>query len=97
MFLFDATSAAGRVGSTGLSLDSDVVIDLAEATTRPFLVAGGISVANRSRYEKVVAHPRFVGVDVDTAARDQTGAFCADSVSSIRHHWCAVPDVEEVA
>ncbi|GAA4205275.1 phosphoribosylanthranilate isomerase [Streptosporangium oxazolinicum] len=96
VFLFDATSAGGRVGSTGLSLDPDVVIDLAEATTRPFLVAGGISAANRLRYEKVAAHPRFVGVDVDTAARDETGAFCADSVSDIRHHWRAVPEVEEV-
>jgi phosphoribosylanthranilate isomerase len=97
MFLFDATSAGGRVGSTGVSLDSDVVIDLAEATTRPFLVAGGISAANRSRYEKVAAHPRFVGVDVDTAARDRTGAFCAAGVSDIRRQWRAVPDVEEVA
>lgn len=96
VFLFDATSTEGRVGSTGLSLDPDVVIDLAEATTRPFLLAGGISDANRPRYEKVAAHPRFTGIDVDTAARDATGAFCADRVGRIRRHWRAVPDVEEV-
>ncbi|REE99952.1 phosphoribosylanthranilate isomerase [Thermomonospora umbrina] len=96
VFLFDATGAEGRVGSTGLSLDPDVVIDLAEATTRPFLLAGGISAANRSRYEKVAAHPRFAGIDVDTAARDLSGAFCADSVGGIRRRWRAVPEVEEV-
>ncbi|MDG4762663.1 hypothetical protein O7632_00805 [Solwaraspora sp. WMMD406] len=90
VFLFDATGTGGRVGSTGLSLDPDVVIDLAEATTRPFLLAGGISAATRERYEKVAAHPRFAGVDVDTAARDVTGAFCADSVSGLRRHWRAV-------
>ncbi|MGA4837477.1 phosphoribosylanthranilate isomerase [Streptomyces sp. G45] len=97
LFLFDATSADGRVGSTGLSLEPDVLIDLAEATRKPFLVAGGISAANRSRYEKVAAHPRFSGVDVDTAARDATGAFCAERVSGIRRHWRAAADMEEVA
>ncbi|MEU9235231.1 phosphoribosylanthranilate isomerase [Streptomyces subrutilus] len=96
VFLFDATSAQGRVGSTGLSLEPDVVIDLAEATTRPFLLAGGISAANRLRYEKVAAHPQFAGVDVDTAARDAAGAFCAGRVADIRRQWSAVPDVEEV-
>ncbi|MEU2563288.1 N-(5'-phosphoribosyl)anthranilate isomerase [Streptomyces longispororuber] len=97
VFLFDATSAEGRVGSTGRSLDPDVVLGLAEATGQPFLVAGGISAANRSRYEKVAAHPRFTGVDVDTAARDAAGAFRADSVRSIRQHWRAAADTEEVA
>ncbi|MQS05647.1 phosphoribosylanthranilate isomerase [Streptomyces alkaliphilus] len=96
LFLFDAIGEGGQVGSTGLSLDPDVVIDLAEATRLPFLVAGGLSAANRSRYEKVAAHPRFAGADVDTAARDLTGAFCAESVGSIRRHWSAAPDMEEV-
>ncbi|WNF28379.1 N-(5'-phosphoribosyl)anthranilate isomerase [Streptomyces sp. C11-1] len=95
LFLFDATSAQGRVGSTGLSLDPDVVIDLAEAVTRPFLLAGGISAANRPRYEKAASHPRFAGIDVDTAARNGTGAFCAESIGGIRHAWRAVPEVEE--
>ncbi|MFF3554939.1 phosphoribosylanthranilate isomerase [Streptomyces tsukubensis] len=97
VFLFDAVSEAGRVGSTGLTLDPGVVLDLAEATTQPFLLAGGISAANRARYEKVTAHPRFVGVDVDTAARDTAGAFCADRIGGIRRQWRAVPEVEEVA
>ncbi|TDB80526.1 N-(5'-phosphoribosyl)anthranilate isomerase [Micromonospora sp. KC721] len=97
MFLFDATSPGGQVGSTGVSLDPDVVIDLAEATTIPFLLAGGISAHNRPRYDKVSAHPRFAGVDVDTAARDLTGAFCPVRVSGIRQQWRAVPDMEEVA
>lgn len=97
VFLFDATGAGGRVGSTGLSLEPDVVIDLAEATTLPFLLAGGISAANRSRYEKAADHPRFAGVDIDTAARDPAGALCADSVARIRQLWCHIPVVEEVA
>ncbi|MFF5449530.1 N-(5'-phosphoribosyl)anthranilate isomerase [Streptomyces sp. NPDC012888] len=96
LFLFDAVGAGGRVGSTGRSLEPDVVIDLAEATSRPFLVAGGISAANRTHYEKVAAHPRFAGVDVDTAARDRTGAFCARSVADIREQWRASPDLEGV-
>ncbi|MFJ8843685.1 N-(5'-phosphoribosyl)anthranilate isomerase [Streptomyces cyaneofuscatus] len=95
VFLFDATGAQGRVGSTGLSLDPDVVTDLAESVTRPFLLAGGISAANRPRYEKVVSHPRFDGVDVDTAARDGSGAFCAARIAGIRRAWRAVPEVEE--
>ncbi|MFB6550726.1 N-(5'-phosphoribosyl)anthranilate isomerase [Streptomyces sp. NPDC056405] len=97
VFLFDAMSDDGRIGSTGLSLEPDAVIDLAEALTRPFLVAGGISAANRTRYEKVAAHPRFAGIDVDTAARDAAGAFSAENVRSIREQWLAGPEVEEVA
>ena len=97
LFLFDATSAGGQVGSTGLSLDPDVVIDLAEAVTRPFFLAGGISAANRARYEKVAAHPRFAGVDVDSAARDLTGAFCSDRAGGIRQQWQAAPDLLEAA
>ena len=97
VFLFDATSPGGQVGSTGLSLEPDVVIDLSEAVTKPFLLAGGISAENRTHYEKVAAHPRFAGVDVDSAARDSTGAFCAERVGGLRHHWRAVPGLEEVA
>ncbi|QDY80671.1 N-(5'-phosphoribosyl)anthranilate isomerase [Streptomyces qinzhouensis] len=97
VFLFDATSAEGRIGSTGVSLDPGVVLDLAEATTRPFLLAGGISAAGRPAYEEVAAHPRFSGVDVDTAARDAAGGFCAGRVAAIRRTWRAVPEVEEVA
>src|SRR5947209_3278837 len=47
VFLFDTVSEDGRVGSTGLSLDADVVLGLVDRLHRPFLLAGGISAENR--------------------------------------------------
>src|SRR5918994_1200016 len=61
VFLFDAVSDDGRVGSTGQTLDAEVVASLAEGLTRPFLLAGGISAENRDAYSSVVAHPLFLG------------------------------------
>ena len=69
VFLFDAVAEDGRVGSTGQTLDADLVASLAEGLTRPFLLAGGISAENRERYAALAAHPRFLGIDVDTNAR----------------------------
>ncbi|MFE2044240.1 N-(5'-phosphoribosyl)anthranilate isomerase [Streptomyces sp. NPDC059477] len=95
LFLFDAATAQGRIGSTGLALDAGVVSGLAGAITRPFLLAGGISAAARPRYRKVAAHPRFAGVDVDTGARDAAGAFCPASVRGIRENWRTAPGTGE--
>ena len=50
VFLFDAVSEDGRVGSTGQTLDAEVVASLAEGLTRPFLLAGGISAENREEF-----------------------------------------------
>ncbi len=86
IFLFDAAHG-GRVGSTGRPLEPGVVAALVERTSVPFLLAGGISVDSRSRYDDIAAHGRFAGVDVDTAARDRTGALCYDRVLAIRRHW----------
>ena len=49
VFLFDVVSDDGRVGSTGQAIDPAVVAPLADKLTRPFLLAGGISAANRGR------------------------------------------------
>lgn len=97
LFLFDAMSDDGRVGSTGHTLDPSTVIDLAERMSLPFLLAGGISAETRPKYDEVVAHPQFAGVDVDTAARDMTGRMRFERVSSIRQHWPSVDDEEGAA
>jgi phosphoribosylanthranilate isomerase len=87
VFLFDTVSDDGRVGSTGLSLDAGVVAPLLDRLTRPFLVAGGISAENRAAYETLVAHPLFLGIDVDTNARGENGRIGADNVAAITRAW----------
>jgi phosphoribosylanthranilate isomerase len=87
VFLFDVVSDDGRVGSTGQELDPAVVEPLLDKLTKPFLLAGGISADNRARYEKLVAHPLFLGVDVDTNARGADGRISTDSVAAITRTW----------
>jgi phosphoribosylanthranilate isomerase len=87
VFLFDTVSEDGRVGSTGLSLDAGVVASLLDRLTRPFLLAGGISAENRAAYEKLVAHPLFLGIDVDTNARGEDGRIGGDNVAAITRVW----------
>jgi phosphoribosylanthranilate isomerase len=87
VFLFDTVSEDGRVGSTGLSLDADAVAPLLDRLTRPFLLAGGISAENRHAYEKLAAHPLFLGIDVDTNARGGDGKIGADNVQAIGRAW----------
>lgn len=93
-FLLDTTTDDGRVGSTGEQLREDVVAELADLLSRPFLLAGGISADNRRDYEAVVDHPRFFGVDVDSAARDVHGRFHTDQVTAITRHWWNPADEE---
>ena len=87
VFLFDVVSDDGRVGSTGQALDPGVVAPLVDKLTRPFLLAGGISDANRGDYESLAAHPLFAGVDVDTNARDTGGNISAERVAAIARVW----------
>lgn len=87
VFLFDVVSDDGRVGSTGQALDPAVVAPLLDKLTRPFLVAGGISADNRAQYEKLAAHPLFLGIDVDTNARAADGRIGADNVAAISRAW----------
>jgi phosphoribosylanthranilate isomerase len=90
VFLFDTVSEDGRVGSTGLSLDADVVAGLVDKLSRPFLLAGGISAENRGRYEQLTAHPLFLGIDVDTNARGTDGRIDSSHVEAITHAWRGV-------
>ena len=87
MFLFDVVTEDGRVGSTGQAIDPAVVAPLADKLTRPFLLAGGISAANRDDYAALAAHPRFLGIDVDTNARTQDGKISSDNVEAISRVW----------
>ncbi len=86
-FLLDTATEDGRVGSTGLRLAGAAVADLADELPRPFLLAGGVS-ADRHPDDRLLAdHPRFLGVDVDSGARDGAGRLAAGRVAAIRHAW----------
>ncbi|MGZ4284166.1 MAG: phosphoribosylanthranilate isomerase [Solirubrobacteraceae bacterium] len=87
VFLFDVVTEDGRVGSTGQALDAGVVAPLADNLTRPFLLAGGISADTRAQYEALVAHPLFLGIDVDTNARGADGKVSDDNVEAISRTW----------
>jgi phosphoribosylanthranilate isomerase len=92
VFLFDVVTEDGRVGSTGQALDPAVVAPLADKLTRPFLLAGGISADNRDQYEALVAHPLFLGIDVDTNARGSDGRVSEDNVEAISRAWRERPE-----
>ena len=87
VFLFDVVSDSGQVGSTGQAIDPAVVAPLADKLTRPFLLAGGISAANYGDYESLAAHPRFLGIDVDTNARSADGKISSENVEAISRAW----------
>jgi phosphoribosylanthranilate isomerase len=87
VFLFDVVTEDGRVGSTGQALDAAVVAPLADRLTRPFLLAGGISDANRGDYASLAERDLFLGVDVDTNARDPDGRISAERVAAITRVW----------
>jgi phosphoribosylanthranilate isomerase len=87
VFLFDAVSEDGRVGSTGQTLDPALVATLAEGITLPFLLAGGISAENRESFAALAEHPRYLGIDVDTNARGPDGKVSAERVEAIVGAW----------
>ena len=90
-FLFDAVADDGRVGSTGQTLDAELVATLAEPLERPFLLAGGISDANRERFAPAEAAEGFMGIDVDTNARGPDGRIDGERVAAISRTWRAGP------
>lgn len=86
-FLVDAVGADGRIGSTAQSLAPSTVLDLVDAVSVPFLLAGGITAANADTFASVAAHPLFRGVDVDTGARDDRGVLDEARVTALRRTW----------
>ncbi|MER7847083.1 N-(5'-phosphoribosyl)anthranilate isomerase [Kitasatospora sp. NPDC096077] len=91
LFLLDAVAGDGRIGSTGQPADCEAVLGIADRLSRPFLLAGGVSADNREGYRAVVDHPLFLGIDVDTAARDPDGRLSTDRITTVRHGW-RMPD-----
>jgi phosphoribosylanthranilate isomerase len=90
VFLFDSLTADGRVGSTAHQLDPQVVADLAELISRPFLLAGGLTMENAVRFRQLAGHPRFRGIDVDSGARGPDGRICPERVAAIGRSWTAM-------
>ncbi|MFI9642508.1 hypothetical protein ACIG87_21025 [Micromonospora sp. NPDC051925] len=95
VFLLDTATADGRVGSTGQRLSGDVAAELVDAFDRPFLLAGGLTADNVDEYEAITAHPRMHGVDVDTAARDDTRRFRPELVTALAARWRTGPPRED--
>ncbi|WP_051478775.1 hypothetical protein [Arthrobacter sp. H5] len=92
MFLLDAMSSSGQVGSTGNSLDPIDVLAVVERLEHPFLLAGGLNANNFEDFSLIAAHPRFMGIDVDTAARDQSGSLDGRRIASVGSAWGLVPE-----
>jgi len=89
-FLIDTADGA-RLGSTGTAADPALLAAVAAELGTPFLVAGGITAADRDRFADVVSHPDFLGVDVDTAARDAAGRLSGDRVAALVRGWAGSP------
>lgn len=89
VFLFDAMTANGQVGSTGQTLDCSVIPTLAADLTRPFFLAGGVSSENSGEYKPAIHHHRFFGIDVDSNARTAERTICAKRIAAVSHSWMA--------
>lgn len=87
LFLLDAVTADGRVGSTAHTLDDRTAAGLAQRMTRPFLLAGGLRPDNRHRFGAALAHPRFLGIDVDSAARGEAGLLDQARTADLVRAW----------
>lgn len=90
-FLVDRTSA-GRVGSTGTEVPPGVFGQLADRCTVPLWLAGGLSATTDARrIGQIRGHPRFAGLDVDSAARRGDGTVSAAAVAAVARSWRAGP------
>jgi phosphoribosylanthranilate isomerase len=87
LFLLDTLTADGQVGSTGHTLDAADALAVVEQSQRPFLLAGGLSATNHQDFAAVTEHPRYAGIDVDTAARDHNGRLARPAVRDIARAW----------
>ncbi|MCP9994294.1 N-(5'-phosphoribosyl)anthranilate isomerase [Streptomyces albogriseolus] len=89
VFLLDSATADGALGSTGRPLDAAAAAALAGRLTRPFLLAGGLDAENAPAYASLTAHTRFLGVDVDSAARGASGRLDGARARAVREAWTA--------
>ncbi|GAB2701765.1 phosphoribosylanthranilate isomerase [Kitasatospora kifunensis] len=91
VFLFDSVGEDGRIGSTGIPLDASAVEAVLPRIDRPFLLAGGVSVAGARAHRAARQHPRFLGIDLDSGARTPDGAFHPGLIREIRAAWQPAP------
>lgn len=87
LFLVDAATPGGGVGSTGHRLPSEALEPLLPLFGLPFLLAGGLTEADAARGPSLGAYPGFRGVDVDSAARGGDGLLSADRVAALDRAW----------
>ncbi|WP_431045526.1 phosphoribosylanthranilate isomerase [Streptomyces sp. P1-3] len=87
LFLFDSVAGDGRVGSTGTPLDPMAPIRVLERTDLPFLLAGGLGDTGADRYDGLMRHRGFRGIDVDSALRADDGSLRLRRVDAIRAAW----------
>lgn len=87
LFLVDAATPGGRVGSTGHRLPPDALEPLLPALGLPFLLAGGLTEADAARRPDLWAAPGFRGVDVDSAVRGDEGLLSAERVAALDRAW----------
>ncbi|MGH3864413.1 hypothetical protein, partial [Actinokineospora sp.] len=87
LFLLDAVGTDGALGSTGRSLEPEVVLRVAESLTRPFLLAGGLRPDSAADFRAVSGHPLFTGIDVDSGSRGPDGMFDPDRITRLRREW----------
>jgi phosphoribosylanthranilate isomerase len=86
-FLLDSVTEHGWLGSTAQALDVTVVLALTTLLSRPFLLAGGITADRAGRLRVLSGHPRFLGIDVDTGARDSDGCLDPTRIADLRRAW----------
>ncbi|MGW0737591.1 phosphoribosylanthranilate isomerase [Streptomyces sp. NPDC002851] len=88
-FLLDAMTPDGRLGSTAHALNDEVTATLADTLPLPFLLAGGLTAHNHTAFPRTTAHPRFLGIDVDTAARGPDGRLNGARAARVAEAWRA--------
>jgi phosphoribosylanthranilate isomerase len=90
VFLLDAATHDGRLGSTGQTLHATVAADLADELSRPFMLAGGLGALSWREYPDTIRHSRFFGIDIDTSVRAADGAIDRGRVAALTDAWNAL-------
>lgn len=86
VYLLD-TVADGLIGSTGVRADVDALSRAAQRLDAPFLIAGGLDATAAGELGKVRDESRWIGIDVDTNARDGSGCFDSNRIGTLTTTW----------